>query len=143
MKRTVKSSVLFILLVMGAQAALADYVVITNKQARPERVSREIIADMYLYKIKSFADGTDIRTVDQAVGSKARQIFYRTIVRKTEMELNRYWARRRYSGKGEPPVVLVGDDAVKSWVASTPGAVGYIDKKNLDSSVRVLLTIRN
>jgi ABC-type phosphate transport system substrate-binding protein len=56
--------------------------------------------------------------------------------------MNRYWSKRKYTGKGKPPVVALGDDAVKELVANTPGAIGYIDGKSLDKSVKVILIIR-
>ena len=42
----------------------------------------------------------------------------------------------------KPPVVVLSDDAVKELVANTPGAIGYIDGKSLDKSVKVILIIR-
>jgi hypothetical protein len=44
-----------------------------------------------------------------------------------------------FTGKGTPPKEVADDAAVKSFVATTPGAVGYIDESKVDASVKVLL----
>ena len=36
--------------------------------------------------------------------------------------------------------MLSSDSDVISWVASTPGAVGYVDSAAVDDSVKVLMT---
>ena len=74
--------------------------------------------------------------------SPLRAKFYKAILGKTETEMNRYWSKLKYTGKGKPPAVVLGDDAVKEVVANTPGAIGYIDGKSLDKSVKVILIIR-
>ena len=46
-----------------------------------------------------------------------------------------------FSGKGQPPREVGDDAAVKAWVASNPEAIGYIDGKFVDGSVKVLFII--
>jgi ribosomal protein S3 len=59
----------------------------------------------------------------------------------SEREVNRYWAKRKFTGKAKTPKVLVSDREVKEWVARTPEGLGYIDGKSLDNTVKVLLII--
>ena len=129
-------------LLLTSSLVAAELVIITNKSTQEKRLTKNTLADMYLDKVKTYPDGTRVRAVDQAPGSDARKTFYQAILGKSETQVNRYWAKRRYSGKGKPPMVISGDEAVKNWIANNPGAIGYIDKKNLDNSVKALLTIR-
>lgn len=49
------------------------------------------------------------------------------------------WAKIVFAGKGTPPKTLKSDTEVISWVASTPGAVGYVNSAAADDSVKVLM----
>ncbi len=135
---TLLGSALFLL----ASIAAAEVAIITHPGTQEIGLSKAKVADVYLGKIKSFKDGTTAKPVDQQKGSPLRTKFYRAILGKSETEMNRYWSKRKYTGKGKPPVTVIGDDAVKELVANTPGAIGYIDGKSLDKSVKVILIIR-
>ena len=62
-------------------------------------------------------------------------------MKKTESELNRHWAKLKFTGKGKPPKKLSSDREVLQWVSSTEGAIGYIDGKYLNKSVKVVLIL--
>lgn len=141
MKRTIKNSLMILLLVTFCNIAVAEVIIITNIAIKQIGINKQDVADMYLDRIRYFNNGTRIKTVDQPPGSKTRKIFYNAILGKSETEMNRYWARRKYSGKGRSPTIVSGDEAIKLWVAGNPGAIGYIDKSSMDSTVRALLII--
>ena len=63
------------------------------------------------------------------------------MIQKSEDELKGYWSKLMFSGKGQPPREVGDDAAVKAWVASNPDAIGYIDGKFVDGSVKVLFII--
>jgi ABC-type phosphate transport system substrate-binding protein len=50
------------------------------------------------------------------------------------------WAKLSFSGKGTPPKVLDGDDAVKKFLAANPNAIGYVEKSKVDASVKAVLS---
>ncbi len=62
-------------------------------------------------------------------------------MKKDEGELRAYWSKLMFGGKGQLPRELADDAAVKSFVAGNPDAIGYVDGKVLDSSVKVLLIV--
>jgi ABC-type phosphate transport system substrate-binding protein len=88
---------------------------------------------------KSELAGTVVTPVDQKEGSSARKAFYEGVVDLSEDEVKAYRTEMVFTGKGTPPKELANDAAVKSFVATTPGAVGYIDDSLVDASVKVLL----
>lgn len=130
-----------VLLLTGVHAARAEIAVITNPNTQVIGLSRETIADIYLGKRKTYPNGSRVKPVDQSSNSPVRQKFYRSVVKMSDSEVNRYWAKLKFTGKGKPPRTITGDEAVKNWVASNPGAIGYIDGKYLDKSVKVILII--
>jgi hypothetical protein len=46
-----------------------------------------------------------------------------------------------FTGKGQPPKVLASAAEVKKAVAADPQSVGYIDRADVDSTVKVVLTL--
>jgi ABC-type phosphate transport system substrate-binding protein len=142
MKNRIAGSLLGSALFLLASIAAAEVAIITHPGTQEIGLSKDKVADVYLGKIKTFSDGTPTKPVDQSKDSLLREKFYKAILGKTESEMNRYWSKRKYTGKGKPPMVVIGDEAVKEVVANTPGAIGYIDGKSLDKSVKVILIIR-
>ena len=119
----------------------AEIAVITNPDVKEIGLSKEKLADIYLGRINTYSNGTRIEPVDQTADSAVHNKFYQAVVGMSNSEVNRYWSKLRFSGKGTPPRVIAGDESVRGWVASHPGAIGYIDGKYLDSSVKVVLII--
>lgn len=121
-----------------AQAALAII-------AHPSNPMSGITADdaerIFLGKTGEMANGRRATPVDQSVGSASRAKFLLKVLHKSEDELAAYWSKLMFSGKGQPPRDLGDDAAVKAFVAGNPDAIGYVDGKFVDGSVKVLLII--
>lgn len=132
------AGLLFTSMIPTAQAGIA---VIVNPAVKEIGLTKEKVVDIYLGRKKSYSDGTRIEPVDQMADSAVRDKFYQAVVKMSTSEVNRYWAKLRFTGKGKPPRVVAGDEAVRNWVASHPGAIGYIDGKYLNNSVKVVLII--
>jgi ABC-type phosphate transport system substrate-binding protein len=115
-----------LLLVTVVPNVQAEIAVITSPNAKEIGLTREKVADIYLGRKKSYADGTRIEPVDQGTDTAIRDKFYSSVIKMTNSEVNRYWAKLKFTGKGKPPRVISGDEAVRDWVASHPGAIGYI-----------------
>jgi len=63
------------------------------------------------------------------------------VIKKDDSALKVYWSKLLFTGKAQPPDEIGDDAAVKKWVATNPDAIGYVDGKFVDSSVKVLLII--
>jgi ABC-type phosphate transport system substrate-binding protein len=130
-------SLLFVSLLtlsVGAQAAVA---VISNPNVG-DGVTDKDIKKVFMGK-KSELAGAPVTAVDQKEGSTSRKEFYEGVVGQSEDEVKAYRTEMVFTGRGTPPKELADDAAVKAFVAATPGAVGYIDDKKVDASVKVLM----
>lgn len=123
------------------QAIAGQLVVIAHPDTRIEGISMTELHNIYMGISKTFNDGTRAVPVHQAKGQAARQQFFTKVLKKTENQMNRYWSRRKFSGKGNPPDTLADSKAVQKWVMSTPGGLGYIEDRYLGRGVKVLLII--
>ncbi len=134
--------VLFVILAWtGSAPAHAALAIIVNPANNMAGITAEQAANIYLGKVGVFPNGNRAMPVDQPASSPARRKFYHSVVKKEGSELKVYWSKLLFSGKGQPPRE-VGDDAdVKSWVAENPDAIGYVDGKFVDKTVKVLLII--
>jgi ABC-type phosphate transport system substrate-binding protein len=62
-------------------------------------------------------------------------------LQKTSAQINAYWSRSIFTGKGEPPRKVADDAEVMALVAADPGVIGYVGIQSVNSSVKVLLKI--
>lgn len=135
------AGLLVLCLLLVVSSTNAEIVVITSKATKQHGVSLDELGKFYLGKNKVFNDGVRVRVVDQATGSEIRKYFYRKVLNLSETEINRYWSKRKFIRKLKPPIFLTGDFAIKQWVITTPGSLGYIDSKSVDNSVKILQII--
>lgn len=137
----VVNRVAFMLLAMVAASAHAEVVVIVSDKSPVTSLTAEQTAKIFLGKTTNFPkDGTAF-PVDQVEGSEVRKEFYEKVVHKNPTQLSAYWARVIFTGNGQPPVELEGNITVRSVVAKNRNAIGYIDKRYVNRSVRVVLTV--
>ncbi|HEX4911845.1 MAG TPA: phosphate ABC transporter substrate-binding protein [Permianibacter sp.] len=118
--------------------AQAEVAVIVNP-GNGASLSSEDVQRLFLGKLKSFPGGGEATPVNQKEGQPAREQFNQAVLNKSESQLKAYWSQLVFTGKGTPPKELDNDDAIKALVASTPGAIGYIDAAKVDGSVKVVL----
>ncbi|MGB9093523.1 MAG: phosphate ABC transporter substrate-binding protein, partial [Gallionella sp.] len=115
--------------------------VIVSARSPVTSLTAEQTARIFLGKTNTFPDHGIAYPIDQADGSEARTEFYAKVVHKIPTQLSAYWARVIFTGNGQPPVALEGNATVRSVVAKNRNAIGYIDKRYLNKSVRVVLSI--
>ncbi len=119
-------------------SCFADIAVIGNKAIAADSLSARQVSKLWLGKLKFIPGGGKPVVVDQTSGTPVYNNFYKNIVKKNSSQLKAYWAKIIFSGKGEPPRVMLNDAAVIEWVASTSGGLGYVDSKSVNETVKVL-----
>lgn len=127
-----------LLLVSAAQAEIA---IIVNSGVSVSSITAEAAANIFLGKMDVLGDGTKLVPIDQEDGQKVRREFYTKVVKKDAAQLNAYWSRLIFTGKGEPPKKVADDAEVLALVKANPNIIGYIDSASVNSSVKVLLRI--
>lgn len=132
--------VLIAILALGAANALADVVVVVSAKSKLSALKVSQVAQIFLGKTNKFPDGRDAIPLDQPEGSEIRKEFYSKVTGKDPAQINAYWSKIIFTGEGQPPKVVTGNDAVKKAVIKNPNAIGYIDKKAVDKKVKVILS---
>lgn len=143
-KRTIARLVSIIALsvvTLWSHAAEAELAVIVNVDSPVDDISFEELASVFLGKSRQIADGVKVVPIDQLEGEAARIEFYDKVVKKSPSQLNSYWSRLIFAGKGRPPYAVTDDSEVLEFVSANPSMIGYVDMTAVDESVKVILTI--
>ena len=69
-----------------------------------------------------------------------RDEFFAKACKKDPVQVQAMWGKLIFTGTGTPPAEVDSSAAMKKTVAADPNAVGYIDKKDADASVKVIAT---
>ncbi|AUM12210.1 type 2 periplasmic-binding domain-containing protein [Ketobacter alkanivorans] len=138
---------LFFLGIQSASSASGELAIVVNSSNEISQVSVEDVASIFLGKSRQLPNGTKVIPLDQLEGEGVRLEFYTKVVKKTLPQLNSYWSRLIFTGRGQPPFAVSGDSEVLEFVASNPNMIGYVDVKALQtasnlSNVKVLLMVQ-
>lgn len=114
-------------------------VVIANKSVSVDRIDAGQATQIFLKQIQTWPDGGRIEPVDLKEGSPLRIEFYSKVTGRSPAQLRAYWARQSFTGMGFPPREAATSEDVSRLVQATPGGVGYVDRKNADGGIKVLL----
>lgn len=116
----------------------ADIVVIVNKENSSTSLTTEQLVDIYMGRQRYFPNGDLALRIDQDPNSEIRSDFYQKLINKSIAEVNAYWARLLFTGQATPPNVLENTQSILKAVRDNPGAVAYIDSKDVDDTVKVI-----
>ncbi len=131
----------FVLALACSASVQAGVVLIANPSVKTSALTAEQVGQIWLGHAGELPDGTAVTPLDLAEGSPLRAQFLDKVLHKNEQQLRSYWSRVIFTGKGQPPRVLPSAAEVLRTVASTPGAVGYVDSKDVAAGkVKVLFT---
>jgi ABC-type phosphate transport system substrate-binding protein len=128
-----------LLLAMVTTSAYAEVVVIVSANSPVTSLTAEQTARIFLGKTTSFPGDGPAVPIDQIEGNAMREEFYAKVVHKSATQLSAYWAKVIFTGDGRPPVELESNLAVRRAVAKDKNAIGYIDKRYVNRSVRAVL----
>jgi ABC-type phosphate transport system substrate-binding protein len=115
---------------MGSPAIAVEMIAIMAPAAAP--LTKDQVADVFLGR------STEFKPVDLPESSVA---FYKKATGRDAAQVRAVWARLIFIGRGKLPKELPDAATVKKAVAADPNMVGYIDKADLDPSVKVVLSL--
>ena len=138
-------SLLFSMLVLE-QAVLAQapprrgIAVIMAESSTVSFLSNEKLALIFKRKRNFWDNGERIQPVNLPPAHPLRRAFSQQVFGRSPEELDDYWRDMYFHGV-LPPFVLASEEAVIRFVATTPGAIGYVSACALDHRVTVVLRL--
>jgi ABC-type phosphate transport system substrate-binding protein len=130
-RRVVLTGLAALVPAVPGRAANVEFRVVTHPGLRLSEVSREELSGVFLRKTTSWSGGTPAAPVDQSLRSPVRSTFSSKVLGMSLISVQAYWQKHISTGGDPPPPVLGSDDEVLAFVASTPGAVGYIQSTTM------------
>lgn len=128
-----------LLAVFGASPRLsAEEVAVVSAKSTVTTLSKTQLVDIFLGKSVRFPDGNQAMPIDQSEGTPARDEFYTLIAGKTPAQMKAYWSKIIFTGRGQPPKAVAGSIETKKLVAANPHAIGYIEPRLVDDTLRVV-----
>jgi len=116
----------------------SEIAVIVNPQNPVSAISSKDLKNIYKLKKTTWPTGKKIEAVNLKKKNSIRKKFSDIILKKNSSRMDKFYLKQALSGKGQPPRVLASSNDVKDFVRYNENAIGYIDIKDVDSSVKVL-----
>jgi hypothetical protein len=113
--------------------------VIVNPK-RSDHLDRHDVARIFLRARRFWDDGTPIVPLNLEAGMALRATFAARVLALDPARLVAYWNEQYFHGVF-PPTVLASTAAVKRYVASDPRAIGYLDARDVDDTVKIVLKL--
>ena len=122
-------------------SAEATFRIIVHPQVKGTQIPRAALSSIFLKQAGRWSDGSIALPVDQSVRSPVRKSFSSDVLQQGLVEVQVYWQRKIATGL-MPPLVKTSDEEIVSFVASTPGAIGYVSSSMpLPDGVRELVIV--
>lgn len=126
---------------MPAVLKAGDNTIVVISLVKPnEKITANVIKNIYLKKKGFWNDERKIIPLNLPPQNAVRAVFSKKMLSMGHTELVEYWNEQYFKGVSPPPV-LESEEAVKRFVVEVDGAIGYIQKKNLEPGLEVLYTI--
>lgn len=131
--------------VLCTAAALLDasepLVVIVHPDSGITQMSREEVAMIFMGSQKRLSSGLVAIPVEPMVPEESRALFYHLLVNLPLAQVRSYWAKLYFSGQAQPPRQAQSSEEVVEIVATTKGAVGFVEQSKLNHKVRGVLNL--
>jgi ABC-type phosphate transport system substrate-binding protein len=125
-------------ILVASERLPADEVAVVSAKSTVTTLSKSQVANIFLGKTSRFPDGMQAVPIDQSEGTLARDEFYAWITGKSAAQMKAYWSRIIFTGRGQPPKAVPGSSEIKKMVGANPDAIGYIEPKLVDDTLRVV-----
>lgn len=118
------TKILFLSSLVFSAQSLALSIVVHPSNANS--ITKDDVVRIFLGKQAEFANGSKATPLGLGESNEATAQFVSQVLNKTPAQLKSYWAKRIFTGQGEPPKALGGDDELIKTVAQNPDAIGFI-----------------
>lgn len=123
------------LLICSNVSYAENIAVIVNPSADVATLSKSQVEQIYL------GSSNILIPYDHRQNAEIRKQFYRLAANRSIAQINAIWSKLVFSGRAKKPEQLINSKAVKGAVARQSNAIGYILESEVDSTVKVVLTL--
>lgn len=136
--RRLKRGLWLAVLALAWPALGAAQVVVVGSKSPVGSLGAEQVAQLFLAKSSALPGGGNAVLIDLPEGQATRDAFYQKATGKNAAQMKALWSRLSFSGSAQPPRVLGSAAEVRRQLAADPNAIGYLDRADVDGSVKVV-----
>jgi len=119
------------------KTANAEVAVVVNT-SNTSTFDKSKIKKIFLGKTKSFENGRAAILLSPKPDSATREQFNKLVLGKTSNQINAYWSKMIFTGKGIPPQEMKSDSELIESIAANKDTIGYIDAASVTDAVKVV-----
>jgi hypothetical protein len=116
----------------------ADPVTIVNPGEAHASFERKTLRAAFGMTLQVWPDGQPVRVFVFRDDDIQHQQFCRKVLGVLPYTLRRNWDRLLFSGAGQAPIVVDSPQEMLRRVATTPGAIGYVEQEWVNESVSIV-----
>jgi hypothetical protein len=105
--------------------------VIVSPALTSMRLDRSLLRAVFTMRLRQWPDGSPVRVFVLPDADPLSDLFYRERLGMYSYVLRRAWDRMVFTGTGFAPTVVQTEREMIERVRSTPGAIGYVGKREL------------
>jgi ABC-type phosphate transport system substrate-binding protein len=112
------------------------FVVVVNSSNSVSTLSLTELQRMFRKQTRMWPHGETVVPVDWDATSEIRQEFSKRVLNRSVREMGEYWVQQSITQGLAPPTTLKSARAILRFVASVPGAIGYVPALDVDDTVK-------
>ena len=112
-----------------------EYAVVTRTELG--KITKTQMKAIYLKKLH-YLKGKKLLPINLESNNPIRKSFNKHILHMSYNRLKIYWMKQHYLGH-RPPLSLHSQKSVKAFLNKVDGAIGYVEMKNIEKNMHILL----
>ena len=122
----------------AAQQTAPTAMVVVNSTVKVHKLSQAQLRSIYMMRQVVWPDGSAIKVFVLPNQAQLHLQFSRQQLQLFPYQLERVWQKLTFSGTGTPPTEVENSAKMRELVASTPGAIGYIETTDDTSELQIV-----
>lgn len=111
--------------ILTGSAAVQAQVIVANPKVKIDAIAKSDLRDIFTGASSNYGDGSRAVPVILQSGP-VQEKFLKNYVGKSDAAFRAAWRSVVFSGQGTLPRSMAGDAAAIDYIASVPGAIGYV-----------------
>ncbi len=129
------------LMLLFSMPLLAEPVTIAHPGEGYLRIERKTLRAAFGMSLQMWPNGRPVTVFVLRDDDPVHQQFCRKVLGVLPYTLRRNWDRLLFSGAAQAPITLSNPQEMLYRVATTPGAIGYIEKELTNDSVSIIAVV--
>jgi ABC-type phosphate transport system substrate-binding protein len=111
---------------------------VAHPSVSTEHLSKNLLRSIFSMRLRTWRDGLPIRVFVLPDDAPLHSVFAKQKLNIFPYQLRSVWDRLIFSGTGQAPITVRSEEEMRTRVANTPGAIGYLSGTKIDDSVQIV-----